>query len=209
MDLHPRRRVEAFLDEHYRTLGAFRGFLEEAVPKAYAKWEEEFPDANKLPGDSLCNAVRTKLRHIVESAPHEDMDPFTLDWVPCGSTSRQLLAPDGTSVRIRRHPWNHRKGRRTLVVPPPIDTLFGTDYSLVGYELAVLWIPDQKSKSLRSAVLAAVADLGNSPTIFHRENLPDFASLNRTSTSIEQPAHELDDFEDFWPTEKFGDSDPA
>lgn len=170
-------------------------------------YEEYYSDVTKLPGDALCSAVRALLWCHGEGMRPGDS---TLRFAPRG-TSRHLVDSEGTSVRIRRHPWNFRLGCRQGVVPPPIYTLWGIDWSMAPYELAILWTPDYKAKALGTASLAAVGDLdGSSPSIYGRVDLPQEEVRAVPSTrDIPQTSDVTDDFDDFLPDESFGSDDPA
>lgn len=195
------------MEAHAGTLATYNGFLELVVPKAFAFYEDDYPDITKVPGDGLCATVRTLLRPRGEGVSPEGS---TLRFVPRGA-SRQLIDAEGATVRIRRHPWDFRRGRRVGVVPAPVETLFGTDWSLAPYELAILWTPDFKAKALGSAVLAAVADLDQpSPAIFARAALPTSNVLNDVWLGRSSDVDDVDDFDDYFGgDESLGTDDPA
>lgn len=198
-----------FLAEHQVALATYNGFLELAVPKAFAMFEEDYPDIRKVPGDALCSAVRAVLRSRGEQVHREDC---SLDFAARG-TSRHLVDGEGTSVRILRHPWNFKAGCRIGVVEPPVYTLWGIDWSRAPYELAILWTPDYDAKALDSAVLAAVGGLGESTcSIYARSYLPrtDVLSIPRAAPGGGSRMGDItDDFDDFLDEESFGADDPA
>lgn len=202
--------MNRFVEAHGPALARYHGFLELVTPKAFAMYEDEFPDISEVPGDALCSAVRALLRRRGERVPAGEC---TLQFVPRGN-SRQLVDLEGVTVRIRRHPWDHRRCCRVAVTDPPVYTLFGTDWSLAPYELAILWTPHFKTKSLGNAVLAAVGDLdGSAPKIFARMDLPTADVLNLAPPVVTATATRMgevtDDFEDFFGDESLGTDDPA
>lgn len=206
MQLQPKDAVETFLGRHGDSLARYHGHLDVVVPKVFAKFETEFPEAKDLPGDALCAGVRALLRHAGASSARSD---DTLAMEPRGN-SRHLVAADGTTARIRRHPWSHRFCRRVAVTPPEVWTLWGVDWSLAPFEIAVLWTPNYSAKSLGSASLAAVSDLdGSSPTIYWRESLPPADGLSAFHTTPAAAPDELDEFDDLLGEESTGDNDPA
>jgi hypothetical protein len=213
MYLHPREAVERFLLAHRDALALVWGNLDKAVPKTLAMYEDEFPDASKLPGDALCSGVRALLWKYCDS---DEFAAASLSVVPRHS-SKQLSDGLGTTVRVRRHPYSYKTGSRLGVSPPPIDTLFradlsidplfGIDLSAAPYELAAFWIPNYRTKSLGSASLAAVAYLDDpsKTAIYHLEPLPQRDALTLGGPQSPPPP---DDFDDFWSDAGTGD-DPA
>jgi hypothetical protein len=208
MELHPEQHVSAVLEAHRRTLAIYHDLLDRAVPKAYAKWESEYPDGYELPGETLCISVRTLVWKLAEE---EASCSATLRVAELPPSSHQLVDGEGNSIRIRRHPWQHREWRRVPVTPPERDTLWGPDPTPLSYSLAILWDPSPKTKALDSAFLAAVSDLDTSSvSIYYRAALPVLSSSESTDSAryvfdgLETP----DDFEDF-ELEEYTDEDPA
>jgi hypothetical protein len=157
MSLHPEDAVARFLSDHEDALALYGGYVELAVPKVFAKYEEEYPDASLLPGSTLCSGVRAVCWALARDDPKAKEGSLSLvNWY-----STKLLT-DGFSatVRILRHPLNAKSWERVKPTPPPMDTLFGVD-AAGGYELAMLWTPDFKTKSLGAVVLAAVSNLSD------------------------------------------------
>jgi len=209
MELHPEEHVEGFLDTHRRALAVYHDYLDRAVPKAFAKWEPEYPDANYLPGETLCISVRTLFWTL---AKDDSNCSTSLALVKRRPASRQLVDSDGNTIRIRRHPWQHQYWRRVPVTPLSRETLWGVDPTPVSYELAILWTPSREMKALGSAVLAAVCGLDTSSVaIYHRVNLPVLSSSERTDSTRPGSGGSqevIDDFEDFDNDDLSGE-DPA
>jgi hypothetical protein len=203
VNLHPQEEVDRFVETHEHAFALVWGCLDEAVPRAFAKWDLEFPDRALLPGDTLCGDVRALFWPRVTLELHDQ----GLRVVPRGSSYR-LSDGLGRTVRVRRHPRNATTATNLPVTTPPIDTLFGVDYDAVAFELAVLWTPNRKTESLGGASLAAVHDLDGSPDIYGRTPLP------RTDLTIRDfgttpPPPPPGDFEEFLGGEAFGDDSPA
>src|SRR5689334_4496523 len=132
MSLHPEDGVERFLNMHTAALALFGGYLELAVPKVFAKFEDEYPIARELPGRTMCAGVQAVTWALARDDP--EAAEASLQLVKRYST-KLLTDGLGTSVRIRRHPLSAKTWQRIRPTPPPIDTLFGVDLSAAPYEL--------------------------------------------------------------------------
>jgi hypothetical protein len=116
------------------------------------------------------------------------------------------MSGSGDTVRIRRYPLNPTFAKPVGVIPAATEHLFGNSLADLVYELAILWVPDPRTKSLKVAYLAAVADIDEKPKIYARAELPPPAILNEeTLKGIRLHKVEiLDDFEDAFAREETG-----
>jgi hypothetical protein len=204
VDLHAAAAVAALLETHWSTLARYHGYLDAAVPKVCAMWEPLYPDISQLPGDVFCGDVRAVVWRIAALSRNR---PRSLAVAPLPPNSKQLVDSFGTAIRIRRHPWDYKRGQRVAVEHTTVDAqpLFGDAPSL-SFGFAILWEPNLRTGILHSAFLAAVhgLDTGN-PAIYAREPLPE-PIFDTTVEGGFGGGYPSDD--DFGPSEGLGD-EPA
>lgn len=155
MELHPARAVELFARRNCDGLRAVHRSLAIAVPEAFSQFERRHPDG-RVQGGVFAAAVRDVV--LVEFETRE-MRLGTLRAIEGSFRSVRLIDPSNWPCRVHLHPRDWQSKKYLPVTQPEIDTFWGADPAMAPFELAVLWIPSVRSKSLRDARLAAVANL--------------------------------------------------
>lgn len=157
MVLQIKRRVEGIRREHWAAFGLVHGALDKAVVDSLAMWGPKC-DLAHLRGSALCTTVRQLLLPSLVLNP--TVRASSLWAVERPNVGLHLVDGANASIRVLRRPPG-KVMAELPVTAPPVDTLFGKDYTAVGYEVAVLWTPDLKNKCLGRAVLAAIVEPEN------------------------------------------------
>lgn len=195
MVLQIERRLRVVVRRHWPAFGLVHGVVDKAVVDAFTIWGPKFkPD--DLRGSTLCTSVRQLMLPSLLKNP--TMRASSLTAVERSNVGLFLVDGTGVGMRVLRRP----PGKVLTELPvtaPPVETLFGTDYSAVGYELAVLWSPDLKNRCLHRAVLAAIAEPENArrALIYAEVELP-----MAFSATVNPPALDDDtDLDKLWDAE--------
>lgn len=203
VNLHPTEAVEQFAVRNRDELSQIHRHLADVVPTAFGLLESLHPDG-RVHGAVLSAVVR---------------DAFLVQLGQNGMRVGQLVGTEGQfrsirftdreywRCRVHMHPRCLQTGKYLATTMLP-ETLLGPDVSNVGFDLAVLWKPSAKTKALRSAKLAAVAELEdrNATAIYASTPLPPIGMDSYWSPEVsEQSFDPGDDFDDFLPGEETGD----
>ena len=155
MEPHPARAVELFAKRNGEGLREVHRALAIAVPEAFSIFERRHPDG-RIQGAVFAAAVRDVV--LVEFEANK-MRLHTLRAIEGAFRSVRLVDPSNWTCRVHLHPRDWMSKRYVPVTEPEVQTLWGADVTLAPFELAVLWIPSVRTKALRDARLAAVANI--------------------------------------------------
>lgn len=155
MEPHPARAVEVFAKRNCEGLREVHRALAIAVPEAFSIFERRHPDG-RVQGGVFAAAVRDVV--LVEFEAN-NMRLHTLLAIEGAFRSVRLVDPSNLTCRVHVHPRDWMSKRYIPITQHEVETLWGADMALAPFELAVLWIPSVRTKALRDARLAAVANI--------------------------------------------------
>lgn len=189
-ECHPQAVVSAMIQAHTQAFAQLNGFLDLAVQDAYARLEDRH-EPGPYPGAVLCPLVRDALLAV---AKRKLLAAEGLTLTEGSNKSARLSDLQGNQMRIRKHPLAFKESS-LLEVMPPLANLFGFKHATRAYDLFVLWVPDERSLSLASASLAAVANMDDGPkaVIYAAVRLPDAPALATDTTAATERTQETGD----------------
>lgn len=207
VDLQPADLVSEFSLRNGEALSQIHELFADIVPQIFAEMEPRHPDG-RIHGGIFSGNVRDAF--LVElQARAMSVAGLTAKEHPFRSVRfRDEL---GWPCRVHMHPKSLRTGRYISTTPRP-EPLFGAPLDGMELELAVLWRPSPRTKSLKSITLAAVWHLAdrNQTVIFASSQLPPIGMhaywLPEVTEQYFAPADDFDDY--FNEDESFGD-EPA
>lgn len=202
----PLATLRSIEEEHRDALALVHGALDESVQETFAHWEDRIPNPQDVHGAVLAADVRQILKLLCA----ERLKRQSLSVAQGPNMSVVLFDRIGLALRVRRHPKNLKTGQLLAPTPAPTATLFGDDYSSLVWQPYVLWTPDLRTKALRGAWLAAVADIDEEgkAVVYDRVALPAarFVAAGLTSPVV---AEDAESFCDFFADDADGSSSPA
>lgn len=186
MFLHPREAVLDALDVNHRGFAVVHHYLDVAVQQTAVSWEDCYDDLTDVHGATLATTIRERVRAIGRDGA---LRKTTLRMTTVANCGQHLYDASGRRYRILERPLSKvSPGRLLPSTEPEVDTLFGMIDKL-DFEMAVLWSVAYRAKSLRVAVLAAIADFDSqNPVIYAEEPLP--APLVVTLASAPNVVHD-------------------
>ncbi len=155
---------------HHDALTLVRRDLDRALQDTAARFDDRWPELDRMPGSLLAAVVRSL---FADSSALRVPGTATLRCVetPAGNDAVHLFDDHGVRFRIRKRPFSVTlPGHPLRAAMVEMETLFGPEASMAGYEMAVLWEPDYKAKALGRTVLAVVEGIDDvRKTVIHWE----------------------------------------
>lgn len=202
----PLATLTSIKDKHRDALALVHAGLDESVQETFARWEDRIPNPQDVHGAVLAADVRQTLKLLCA----ERLKQQSLGVAQGPNMSVVLFDNLGLQLRVRRHPKSLKTGQLLAPTSAPTATLFGEDDASLLWQPYVLWTPDLRTKALRGAWLAAVADIDEEgkAVIYERVPLPAAEFVAAGSTSPVS-AGDDDSFGDFFADDADSSSSPA